>query len=49
MTDVKVIGNNVVIFLQSFSKLFFIFQQMSSEILRVNHLFDFDYDLEYWK
>lgn len=49
MTDVKVIGNNVVIFLQSFSNLFFIFQQMSSEIFRVNHLFDCDYDLEYWK
>lgn len=47
MTDVKVIGNNVVIFLQSFSNLFFIFQQMSSEILRVNNLFDCDYDLEY--
>lgn len=49
MTDVKVFSNNIVIFLQRFSKLYFYFSKMSLEIFRINHLFDFDSDLEYWK
>lgn len=46
MTDVKVIGSNIVIFLQFFFQTIFLFQQMSLEIFRVNNVFDFDYDLQ---